>query len=510
MIFQEDNVSDNKIELKSISELLGMKFFIPSYQRGYRWKEKQVHQLLDDIDSFVPTEKNQFYFLQALAVADNQGQYNVVDGQQRLTTISLILENNENQEWISYDRLADQAIDKYYKDQARKVIEGFFPNEDAKAAFRTKITNNCKFLFYEVNPAKELNTFNELNSGKIPAKDSELVKCILLTKDADELYSITQARAMEWDTMEREMNNEDFFAWMTPRNAWKEDDKMTVLFRYAGFCPNEETEEVFPFLTEIQTKIQNGSSRQTIWKEICSAYYRLIAWYKDSLMYHAFGAYVHRRGNEKCTTLSDFHSKLEEISKYDLDGEDVFNVNDSDKRKLHRYLLLANAAYCWQHSPMRYDFKRHRETETWSIEHIFARNQQDLSNPEELQLWGIDKSKFDDYKKACEDNQGNEWLQNELGDRYPSEDEDNSLKNLALLSRDANSSLNNKPFDGKRKAIIAWANNQWKDYWVPPMTEAVFMKGLSGMSIAPFFSGDDKTAYLKDMQNTINKFIENL
>ena len=40
---------DNKIELKSVNELLEMKFFIPSYQRGYRWTEQQVKDLLDDV-----------------------------------------------------------------------------------------------------------------------------------------------------------------------------------------------------------------------------------------------------------------------------------------------------------------------------------------------------------------------------------------------------------------------------------------------------------------------------
>ena len=42
-------MAENIIELKSISELLKMKFFIPNYQRGYRWTEQQVKDLLNDI-----------------------------------------------------------------------------------------------------------------------------------------------------------------------------------------------------------------------------------------------------------------------------------------------------------------------------------------------------------------------------------------------------------------------------------------------------------------------------
>ena len=48
----------HNISLKSIKELKDINFYIPSYQRGYRWKSKQVHQLIDDIEMFTPTENN--------------------------------------------------------------------------------------------------------------------------------------------------------------------------------------------------------------------------------------------------------------------------------------------------------------------------------------------------------------------------------------------------------------------------------------------------------------------
>lgn len=47
-------MAENKIELRSVNELLGMKFYIPSYQRGYRWTEQQVKDLLNDINEFKP------------------------------------------------------------------------------------------------------------------------------------------------------------------------------------------------------------------------------------------------------------------------------------------------------------------------------------------------------------------------------------------------------------------------------------------------------------------------
>lgn len=65
---------------------------IPAYQRGYRWDRRQVIQLLDDIWDFIQASdeksRTSFYCLQPLVVRKlEDGRYEVVDGQQRLTTI---------------------------------------------------------------------------------------------------------------------------------------------------------------------------------------------------------------------------------------------------------------------------------------------------------------------------------------------------------------------------------------------------------------------------------------
>ncbi len=73
---------------------VGGQFFIPKYQRGYRWTQLQVKQLLDDINEFkyIEGSDNQ-YCLQPVVVQrkENSEQWVVVDGQQRLTTIFIVL-----------------------------------------------------------------------------------------------------------------------------------------------------------------------------------------------------------------------------------------------------------------------------------------------------------------------------------------------------------------------------------------------------------------------------------
>ena len=84
----------NTIKETAVGKLLGMNFFIPGYQRGYRWTEQQVNDLLNDINEFEP-KNGSWYCLQPLVVMKKDGKdekWEVIDGQQRLTTIYLILE----------------------------------------------------------------------------------------------------------------------------------------------------------------------------------------------------------------------------------------------------------------------------------------------------------------------------------------------------------------------------------------------------------------------------------
>ena len=105
--------------IKTVGEIAssGMAFFIPAYQRGYRWGEDEVRALFDDIEEFLKKDEGGFYCLQPLIVrkrdifkpgpslesivsggeGENQSGktpefvYELIDGQQRLTTIWLLL-----------------------------------------------------------------------------------------------------------------------------------------------------------------------------------------------------------------------------------------------------------------------------------------------------------------------------------------------------------------------------------------------------------------------------------
>ena len=90
------------ISMKSVKELFGESFFIPNYQRGYRWERQQAEDLLNDIDAFIKKDKKEkeIYCLQPLVVSEDNNKYRVIDGQQRLTTIYLILSYLEKKNMV--------------------------------------------------------------------------------------------------------------------------------------------------------------------------------------------------------------------------------------------------------------------------------------------------------------------------------------------------------------------------------------------------------------------------
>ena len=156
---------DNTINQFAIGELLdGRYFYIPSYQRGYRWTEKQVGDLLCDLLCFSndlankgnKDEKDQFYCLQpviARPITDidqlktifgddfndsilEHGVWEIIDGQQRLTTIFLLYKYLLDQKGWDAETLKDEEDGKelYHICYAtRKGSSSFLENLSLKA-----------------------------------------------------------------------------------------------------------------------------------------------------------------------------------------------------------------------------------------------------------------------------------------------------------------------------------------------------------------------------------------
>jgi len=75
---------------KPLAEILGDKYTIPLYQRNFAWRTEEIHQLLQDIHEASKNPAGNYYIGSLVVMKRHNGDYEVIDGQQRLTVISLI------------------------------------------------------------------------------------------------------------------------------------------------------------------------------------------------------------------------------------------------------------------------------------------------------------------------------------------------------------------------------------------------------------------------------------
>lgn len=233
------------IQTLSFHELLNHHFVIPPYQRGYRWDNNQVNDLLNDLKEFIDSTRNgvntTFYCLQPIVVVPNGGNlFTVIDGQQRLTTIYLLLNylkqfrlanyaifelempaRPQQQAFIDAGDFADAAnqnaknnIDTFYIRAAYQTIESWF-NRPENQFLRFDIlrlltdptlANNARIIWYEITNQSAPEAFRRLNYGKIPLTSTELVKALIL-QGGHIANTAPYRRAIEWDNMEHALNN---------------------------------------------------------------------------------------------------------------------------------------------------------------------------------------------------------------------------------------------------------------------------------------------------------------
>lgn len=240
---------NNNISIKTISELLKCNFHIPSYQRGYRWTEQQVTDLLNDINEFSPKEiansdEKTWYCLQPIVVKQkDENEWDVIDGQQRLTTIYLILyylnqryteEGRVKLFELEYETREGSAnylknelgkiekdnsnIDYFHISIAYQTIKGWFKEKKVEKSFELKFNDFTKVIWYETSKTEDsIDIFTRINSGKIPLTNAELIKALFLNSsnftnaDTEKLRLKQLEIASEWDRIEYALQGDSFW-----------------------------------------------------------------------------------------------------------------------------------------------------------------------------------------------------------------------------------------------------------------------------------------------------------
>ncbi len=325
------------LELKSIHSILGEKFLIPSYQRGYRWKPVQVEALLRDLWEFSKKKKNdnEFYCLQPVVVKrdSTSNEYEVLDGQQRLTTIRIILSylainhlkipiaeafhkgefqinyetKPESAEFLKEISFNDENVDFYSIWKAHEAVKNWFADKDYNQRnifLRHLLANEdsenpVKIIWYDVGnvDVDPIDIFTRLNIGKIALTNAELIKALFLSKSTkldDENRALKQISiAKEWDVIEQTLQQKDFWYFIcnTPD---KYDTRIEFIFDLMKTKPQDEENyfTFYQFEKDFTDDKDNPHIIDEIWLRIKEYFLTLEEWYQDRELYHLVGYLV--------------------------------------------------------------------------------------------------------------------------------------------------------------------------------------------------------------------------
>lgn len=346
----------NNIETRTITELLGINFYIPEYQRGYRWTHHNVLQLINDIWEYRQESNNRytFYCLQPIVVReaiwrDINGQtingYELIDGQQRLTTIHRILtcillerygkvdlpsrgyKSNifsiyyktrlESKAFLEQSDYNDSKPDLYYMSEAYRNIKNWLYNTDrgipddimdeVRKIFLPFIKQEDKergalpewsvqIIWYEIKDKnqKSEELFTRLNRGKIPLTSAELIKAKFVNADSfkemaddDRLKRRTQLVQI-WDEIENQLNNPKFWAFISNDNISKYNNKIEYIFDIITRKKLNEKDPLFSFI-HFFSGIETAKSLWDKWISVEEIYRSLLYWYSDKKYYHKIG-----------------------------------------------------------------------------------------------------------------------------------------------------------------------------------------------------------------------------
>ncbi|MCR5317084.1 MAG: DUF262 domain-containing protein [Treponema sp.] len=343
-------------------------FNIPDYQRGYKWNANDATKLLDDFNKFENSnpKDGDFYCLQNITLVPSKDgkSLNVVDGQQRLTTLYILLSfykncrkieakeleskdfvdilkysirestadklkrlNNEETDWGNINPSSAEHRDEFYILTVAESIKTWFAANSLK--FDT-VWNKLKLIVNKIEGKSEETIFANINGGKVPLDGADLVRAILMTKSAKEKFSELKSTektnqfcvrmGMEIDGINQWWSNEDVKTYYAQfisgaiqnDDLFKKDFSINLLYKifYEIYKDNEKLKnrvkhfsfDFFEYGTDFDGKVENNYYE--MYQKILSLHLTLKDWYNNSEIYHLLG-YLFFNFKDRGITLKD-------------------------------------------------------------------------------------------------------------------------------------------------------------------------------------------------------------
>lgn len=434
--------SESSDMLKPISWLLDKKFFVPKYQCGYRWSEKQVKDLLNDIYDFCKEGRcsEEFYCLQPLVVIKNGNKWNLIDGQQRLTTIVLFVKYF-NEMWLGKKKLqvpeleyetrpesknfiekieikdskavssenAENNIDFYHIAKAYETINEWVENQSSdfdNQKFQSVFLHNTKIIWYEVSEKEdEINAFIRINSGKIPLTNAELIKALFLQKknfeNPSEISIHRYEMAEDWDRIEHKLQDDSFWYFLTKDTppAYSRIEFLFDLIYEDETGKRKSKDEPLTTYLFFHKKSESSEWDLTVqWNQIKAIFDTLCEWYEDFVRYHCVGYLIYAgkriselyticKNKQKNKALIELKKLMLKTLPFTLDSIDELEYGQQSSETLQKFFVLYNILYLLRNSgSSEFPFSK-LKTEKWDIEHIDSQTENPLKNLKEQKEW---------------------------------------------------------------------------------------------------------------------------
>lgn len=347
--------------IKSVKNVFNMgnitKFVIPNYQRGYKWTRQDVIKLLDDLYSFQKSHSllgdDSFYCLQniTLVPSTQDNSLHVVDGQQRLTTLYILLSYIKtihtdcrcldffnDAECLKYNvreetaRFLNTEIftgniwkstiepqkqprkDQYYIADVAEGIRFWFEIHGENALFVNTITDRLKLIVNNMNNSEvsEEEIFAGLNGGKVDLDGADLVRAELITRSAKEKFTnekdpkspkireFRQRIAIELDEMSLWWSGKEqirYFEQFLPNDFSKKNifnhstHKIGLLYKlyYEIYKKDNESFGIEFFENGRDSNNISGDDHWEFYSSLLDLNNILQLWFNDSMLYHWIG-----------------------------------------------------------------------------------------------------------------------------------------------------------------------------------------------------------------------------
>ena len=572
--------------------------YIGPYQRGYKWASEseydQVPQLLKDVkkawektggrDAGRNGGGEGEYFLQYVTVlrsnlaeacggADEDWVYEVIDGQQRLTTLAIVFDRlhrlcpeiesigrrEKGRNRIEYARdesgyglfekieaiagggELEDTQDMFYISAAVQWIDGFFSKmaEDDVRGYAEFLRDSVKIILNrESDFVSAEEVFVNLNGNSVELTNAYLIKGLLLTRsvntedrrgDAYSYFDIMEQRKVNgrvWDEIQNWVEQGD-----VARFFFGADDRgmerllALMMSAYGGGCEGmDDGLRLFNRYNEVVATDDDGRE----WMgRLQHCYHKLRSWHEDAEVYNLMGYVLFMqgesqgKGDKRMGILSDCLEKSGEemmkalaeqalmiVPKLWQEGETQSSPKDpayGDKRLTPLLLSLnvfpegwGNDLYDMKKMP-RFNFPDY-DRARWTFEHIRPRNPKEaLRLPEEAKEMVLKMYEKEVGKAAAEEDAAYaerikmvkqqikdgkiENVEEALPFLYSdlTDEQENSMGNMALLSNSVNSSISNNPYLIKRFLIFRKVG---ESAFIPPHTVAVFTKAINGTQLS--------------------------